>query len=295
MPMSPRLLRPRQTIHPEAADWANRVRTNGGTVSGTTLSAVDRFVKAIHAAGIRDRFYRLNLFCGNSDASLNAVRTPLYRGPSLEGTQFGNATDTNVNFVQGDYAETGASGGLTGNGSTKYLTTGLTTAALPSLATGHLAAYAMTGFSAASAYGLVASFASGFSGANYYGIEANAGNVSGTMSGSWGSGFSGRLQVTSANGAGIGFVATSRLGSQDNRVYRNGSQIGSTQTTLTTLAANDGGGFSVFASMAQTGSISFAAAVRLGGYSIGGGLSAAEMAFYNTAIQAFQTALGRQV
>lgn len=122
MPMSPRLLRPRQTIHPEAADWANRVRTNGGSVSGTTLSAVDRFVKAIHAAGIRDRFYRLNLFCGTSDASLNAVRTPLYRGQSLAGTQYGNTIDTNNNFVASDYAE---NNGLLGNGTTKHLATGL--------------------------------------------------------------------------------------------------------------------------------------------------------------------------
>ena len=125
MPMNGRLLRPRQTIHPESADWANRVRTNGGSVSGTTLKAVDRFVKAIHAAGIRDRFYRLNLFCGNSDGNLNAVRTPLYRGPSLIGTQYGNTTDTNSNFVAGDYVETGAQGGLQSDGGTKYLNTGL--------------------------------------------------------------------------------------------------------------------------------------------------------------------------
>jgi hypothetical protein len=64
MPMNPRLLRPRSTIHPEAADWANRVRANGGSVSGSTLTAVSRFCASISAAGIRDRFYRLNLFCG---------------------------------------------------------------------------------------------------------------------------------------------------------------------------------------------------------------------------------------
>jgi hypothetical protein len=52
---------------------------------------------------------------------------PLYRGPVSGGTTYGNSTDTNNAFVGvgTDYAETGATGGLTGNGSTKYLDTGL--------------------------------------------------------------------------------------------------------------------------------------------------------------------------
>lgn len=295
MPMNARLLRPIASgVHPEAAAWRSAVvAAGGGTPSAATMRAVSKLCADIDAAGIRDRFYRLGIMAG---PSLTAALVPLYRGTSRTGTQYGGTTDTNVGpFVSGDYAETGASGGLTGNGSSKYLTTGLTTAALPSLSTGHLSAYAMTGFSTASAYGLVASFSSGFVGTNYYGIESNAGNVSGTMSGSWGAAFSGRIQVTAANGAGIGFVGVSRVSSTDSRVYRNGAQIGSTQTNTVTTNANDGGGFSVFASLAQTGAIAFAAAVRLGGYSIGSGLSDAQMASYNTAMQAFQTALGRNV
>jgi hypothetical protein len=111
--------------NPDAQDWVNRVYQNGGTVSSTTASAVNQFCNDIDAAGIRDRFYRLNLFCGTADASLIAVRTPLYRGQSLGGTQFGNTLDTNVNFAITDYVETGASGGLKGDGSTKYLATGI--------------------------------------------------------------------------------------------------------------------------------------------------------------------------
>jgi hypothetical protein len=120
MPMNQKLLRPRSTIHPEAADWANRVRTNGGSVSGTTLSAVSKFCASITSAGIRSRFYRLNLLCGTG---LPACLVPLYRGPSLGGTQYGNATDTNNGpFVSGDFSE---ASGLQGNGSTKYLATGI--------------------------------------------------------------------------------------------------------------------------------------------------------------------------
>jgi len=125
-------------LHPDARDWAARVVTNGGTVSAATLTAVHTFCAAISSAGIRDRFYRLNLFCGDSDSSLNAVRTPLYRGPSLTGTQYGNTTDTYNNFVAGDYAE---GTGLKGNGSTKYLNTGLTASTLPDSKARHLAFY----------------------------------------------------------------------------------------------------------------------------------------------------------
>jgi hypothetical protein len=122
--MSPRLLRPRTGgFHIDAEDWKSRVIAQGGSVSGTTMKAVSTFCKAIADAGIRDRFYRLNLICGGtSDGLLIAPRVPLYRGPSRTGTQFGDAIDGNNAFVQADYAE---NNGLLGNGSTKYLSTGL--------------------------------------------------------------------------------------------------------------------------------------------------------------------------
>ncbi len=123
MPMSPRLLRPRTGgFHIDAEDWRSRVIAQGGSVSGTTMKAVSTFCKAIADAGIRDRFYRLNLFCGTSDGSLIAPRVPLYRGPSRTGTQYGDAIDGNNNFVQADYAE---NNGLLGNATSKYLSTGL--------------------------------------------------------------------------------------------------------------------------------------------------------------------------
>jgi hypothetical protein len=73
----------------DAADWIRRVQANDGAVSTATANAVTDFCNAIDAAGIRDRFYRLNGFCGTG---LNACLVPLYRGPSLSGTQYGNAT-----------------------------------------------------------------------------------------------------------------------------------------------------------------------------------------------------------
>jgi len=115
----------------DALAWESAVYSNSGSVSVGTLAAVNTFCNAIDAASIRDRFYRLNLFCGDSDASLVAVRVPLYRGTSLGGTQYGNALDTNNNFVQGDYSE---SVGLTGNATSKYLDTGFSADILPDMA-----------------------------------------------------------------------------------------------------------------------------------------------------------------
>jgi hypothetical protein len=108
--------------HVEAMDWASRVVTNGGSVSASTLRAVSAFCVAVDAAGIRDRFLRLNLFCGTG---LSAALVPLYRSASFGGTTYGNTTDTNNNFVSGDYNDTGAVSGLTGNGTSKYLNTGV--------------------------------------------------------------------------------------------------------------------------------------------------------------------------
>ncbi len=131
--------------HPEAASWMSRVRRNGGEVSSQTMRAMSRFCAAVESAGIRDRFFRLNLFCGNSDGALAAVRTPLYLGPIPTGTQYGNTLDTNFNFVSGDYLE---SAGLTGTGNngvaagnSKHLNTGLLPTAWPSISSFHVSAF----------------------------------------------------------------------------------------------------------------------------------------------------------
>lgn len=287
MAMSPRLLRPRSTIHPEAAAWAARVVSNGGSVTGSTLSAVSKFCAAIASAGIRDRFYRLNLFCGTG---LNAALVPLYRGPSLGGTQFGNTTDTNVGpFVSGDYAETGASGGLVGNGSSKYLSTGLTPSALPSFATGHLSVYSATGFTGSTIYALVSSLGSGF--ANNFSIEANR-NGAGNLYGAWGEGGSFATLATSAQGSGNGHTLISRTGSTVLAAYRDGVLRNTSSTSVTPAASSVAIG--VFAHINSGAPLNVAAA-RLGGYSIGASLDGTQAAACYTAMQAFQTALTRNV
>jgi hypothetical protein len=277
MPMNSRLLRPRQTVHPEAADWANRVRANGGSVSGATLNAVSKFCASIASAGIRDRFFRLNLFCGTG---LPACLVPLYRGPSLGGTQYGGTTDTNNGpFVTGDYAETGASGGLVGNGSSKYLQTSFAMNSLPSTTDGHAAVYDMTRSSSTAFRGLVGvnqDTATGF------GVAADN-----TTYGIWGN-FS--FVVNNTNG----LLLASRTSSSLLTTYANTTAIQTNVNTVTPTATSRTA--VVFARTAiSNGAIAFYAADRLGGYSIGLGMSAAQVSAYYSAMQAFQTALTRNV
>jgi hypothetical protein len=112
------LSRPR--VHHEALDWARRVVTNGGSVSQSTLRAVSTFCDAIDSNGLRSLLWRVSPMAGGN---LSACLVPLYRGPSFTGTQYGSTTDANNGpFVSGDYTE---SSGLLGNGSSKWLSTGL--------------------------------------------------------------------------------------------------------------------------------------------------------------------------
>jgi hypothetical protein len=292
MPMSPRTLRPRNALHPEAANWAARVVANGGTV-GTSLPAVDRFCRAIDAAGIRDRFVRLNLFCGGPSgtaAGLNACIVPLYRNTSPSGSPLGDATDTNFGpFLPADYNETGASGGLLGNGTTKYLLTGLTPSALPSLATGHLSVYSATGFTGSTIAALVSSLGAGY--ASNFSIESHR-NGSGNLYGAWGEGGAFTTLATPAQGSGNGHTLISRTGSTVLAAYRDGVLRNTSSTSVTPAASSVQ--FGVFHHSNSGAPLNIATA-RLGGYSIGASMDATQAAAYYTAMQAFQTALTRNV
>lgn len=115
---------PDQYWHPDALGWRNRVLRNGGSVSSlATMRAVSQFCWDIESAGLRNRFYRLNLFCGDQ---LAAALVPLFLAESATAVTRGSTTDTNIGpFVSGDFANTGATAGLKGDGATKSLNTGL--------------------------------------------------------------------------------------------------------------------------------------------------------------------------
>jgi hypothetical protein len=286
MPMNPRLLRPLASgVHPEAAIWRNNVIANSGSVSGSTLKAVSDFCRRIDAAGLRSKFYRLNLFCGTD---LNACLVPLYRNTTAAGSVLGNSTDTNNGpFVSGDYAETGANGGLIGNGSSKYLATGFNPSTSASNDSFHLSVYASGTENTGTTRALIGSFATNQE--TYIGHLNNGGSQTGSIAGSNAS--ANRIGPGATFQQGLLTIATG-VGSRAGQFYVNGSTSGSSSTMAGSFL---NGAIHVFA-VNNNGTPGFyTSAPRLRAYSIGLGMTGADVSAFNTAMQSFQTALTRNV
>jgi hypothetical protein len=274
-----------QVSNADAQDWVNRVYANGGSVSPITASAVNQFCVDIANAGLRDRFYRLNLFCGTG---LAACLVPLYRGPSLGGTQYGNTTDTNNGpFVSGDYVETGsAAGGLKGNGSSKSLATGVAQNVLTA-GDRHLAAYEI-----AASPSTFDALIGGDNGVSVNPWILTTFNTAGTISYLAQANASSLQWITSPSYSGGGGLWLGTGTATAPTLYRNGSAVASNTSGL---AATPGAEPIAVLALSRQGAIGDFSAARLGGYSIGLGMTASQAAAYNTAMQTFQTALSRNV
>jgi hypothetical protein len=193
--------------------------------------------------------------------------------------------------VSGDYNETGSSGGLNGNGTTKYLETGLNPYSAGLAETDfHTAGYFKDALNASGVFiGCVNSNAS--KGVIFHpayltlGMYVRFGGLSnsGIENGS----------LSARNGF---LLAVRRPGGVG---FRNGSNINATSVTTGSQAwssASDSPALFVFARNDATGSPSpqqFAG--RCQAYSIGKGMTDQQAASFHTAMQSFQTALSRNV
>ena len=273
-----------RTIHHEAVDWATRASANGGIISTNTIRAVSAFCRDIDSAGIRNRFARFNPFAGGN---LSGALTPLYRSFSFGGTVIGNATDTNSNFVSGDHAETGASGGLTGNGTNKYLLCGSVLASVDR-ANSHQAAYGSSLTSPATGARIFMG-AESASGAGIVAFQVRDGAGAAILRYFSANSYNDYVNVSAATS---GFIVGSAVSSTDLRVYVDGVQSGSVQPISRGAGAQTSTSMAVFA-WNSNGSILYHSAARLSAYSVGLGLTAAQAAAYSRAIYSLQTALGR--
>jgi hypothetical protein len=309
MPMNNRTMRPKAavtagpTYHAEALAWRTAALANGGTVSASTMQAVSDFCAAIDAADIRSSFLRLNLVCGGN---LAAARTPLYRGASATGTQYGAAIDTNVGpYASGDYAQ---ATGLTGDGATKYLDTTLTIGTLATFGANYSNVHV-------SVYNRTSATGPQFGGSDYgalyngnacaldCGTNATIGDTGAYFQA--GSSSNGDHDMY-ASTAGYGFTLALFSSAATGLMARQGAAL---SVTVRNVAASAfqltdatpllfGGCWSSYDAGSGPVPTPYYADGAVAGYSVGtvGNLSfnGGRVAFYN-AMQAFQTALGRNV
>lgn len=250
----------------ETSAWATAVGVAGGTASAGTKTAVNNFVVAAKAHGYFSKFLRLNLLCGD----FAAATVPLVK-------TVGATVDTFNSFVSGDYAETGASGGLNGN-SSKWIDPGANAnAGSLTVASCHLSYYATR----ASATGTDSPIGRDVNGTDAFSIytygassprqvQTLIGSAVGTSKIASGLGLSLASVVSSA---GDFYVAGQR------RYVTSDSVAGNIPSSSQAVFSHNAG------QHAWDG--------RMNAYSWGTGMTRAEAAFYAADMEAFQVALSR--
>ncbi len=210
-----------------------------------------------------------------------------YCGSSLNGAlvKFKNAVGspgvmTNHNFVGGDYAERGSSGGLTSDGSTKYLDTGLIGTSLH--LNGHMCAYRPAIAAQSVQWCPIGVVTVG----NEFLIVGDAGNVNTRCA--WG-----QTVVAQYNPiATPGLWTVDRLGSSFLTLRHNGQTIALSGTATTGVLQ----AYNVFAFCGNnTGVATGFFAGRIGYHSVGASMTGVQGIAYYQAIFDLQSELGRQV
>jgi len=267
--------------HPDVTSWLNTISLVGGSASSTTIAALNTFCNSIDSAGLRNKFYRLNLFCGNNLAS---CLVPLFVNVSsiaIPAVGFGYSIDQNVGFVSSDYIETGSTGGLQGDGLAKQLIVGLTPDQIGS-STGHMSAYipSVSGTTSARIMG-----AGTLSPGALYTLERPSGQSA--IQGTYGD--SGRAVSI---GRQSGHYLVTRTSSTSLTLYENGSSVSTNNLTANSVASSFD--FRIFVYNFSNSLQNFWPS-RILAYSIGLSMSDAQVAAYYNALQTFQTSLRRNV
>jgi hypothetical protein len=251
----------------DAVAFFNRVTTAGGTLSATEQNAINTLVIQMKTDGIWSKMKAIYPMVGASAAAC---------AQNLKSSSFTGTFSTGWTF---------ASTGVTPNGTSAYMNTGLNTLSNLTKTSAHLSTYIRTNTNVGSPYDmgnsgdLLANVTPTFlitrysTGLAYLGI---ADTSYGTI-------------ISSSDSRGFWCGATN--GSSTQTLYKNGTTIktgtqasGDFANNNIYIGANNGNGTASLFSNKQT---AFA--------SIGDGLSSTEASNLYTAVQAFQTTLSRNV
>ena len=260
-------------------DWSSRITANSGSVSINVLNAADTFITTCKNSGVWDKLQRLNLFAGDQ---LAACLIPIIN-------TYGGAADINTNFVEADYSQTG---GLNSDGVTKRLNTNFIPNSSIGATSCHLSTYIITGVPGSSiTMGCTTYGANNIQfriGTNYN--DAAAKSI--VNIGDYNNGANPHFQTYNATGITQGFIVVTKPSVNETYMSKSGTTYLSNTTTyvgLTTLPTqpvyifvnNDNG---------YPGQYTDA---TMGSYSVGSGLSLAQVSGYSFAMQNFQKALSR--
>lgn len=258
----------------DARAWRASVAANGGTVNTATMRAVHVFCRRTKAENLWDKLTRINLVCGDQ---LAAAQVPLKVGG-------GSATETFSNIVAGDYVETGATAGIKGNGTNKSFSTGFNPTG-SSVSSFGLWAY-VKGTEAAGTSCLIMGVQNGAASITSLGWTSAGTSETGNIAGST------TEYAPSGNPPSKeGFLGIVANGSRANQYYQNGAAV---STAVTATGAHHSAAIEVLATN-NAGTLGNWSTRYLRSYAITTGMSAAEVAVFNTIMRQFQSALGRNV
>jgi hypothetical protein len=256
---------------PETFQYADRVAANSGSITESSLAAIDKFIVDCVTAGIWSKFIEVGPFAGSN---LNAALVKLvYPGG-------GSSALTNNNFIAADYVETGSSGGLLGDGSTKFLSTGLLGTSLPD--TGHVSFYLREDVAAAGNRMLLGAV----SGSDHYWLGALTPSAGSDCR------YGGVVTASASGTLSKGFYTGVRDSTTSLALYRDASVI----STAGSTAATTKPALALYAwAYNSSGSASARLPARGSFYSIGQSLNGAEVLALHNAVRNLQTALNRAV
>jgi len=266
------------SAEPELSAWVARVQGRGSNVTGTGVqTAVGNLIIGLKTDLLWDMAWRIGVYAGDALAALEA---PLLISAADV------ATDTLTGFVAGDYTSTGLVGGAG-----KRILTGFNWWLPPVYSTPNpllninsfsIGLYTRTATAAGAVQ--MGTQQAGNAASGCY-LSHDASTVNAEM---WDI----TAGVSVADASGVGFYLLSRTASNALKLYKNGSQIGSTSTS-------PGGAVNGFSFAVHDGNLSNSAwaptSQSICFYWIGKGLDATQAANLRTRVQTLQTALSRQV
>ncbi|ACC81134.1 hypothetical protein [Nostoc punctiforme] len=260
-------------LNSDITSFKNRIIAVGGSISNSSLNAIDTFITTAKLNNFWDSLLEIAPYAGNElAAALVKLKYPGNIQSSL----------TNVGFAPGNYSETT---GLTGDTSgTKYLKTGfIPSVQLTTSFNQHLSVYARN---AGAVTGASPAAYLGCNSVGNFRLERNGNNVQSVL------GSGAEVVAAYANNIVPGHLIGSNTAANLGYLFYRGNQVG-IDTAFTTNALSTAE-VSIFGSWSGS---AFGRNSNLicGFHSIGTGITPTQATAFYSAVQALQTALGRQV